>query len=565
MHVETKIEVAATANAPLASIKRIEPKHLSDCSKCEGNVHFGIFFDGTNNNMDADKPNFSHTNIVRLFDAYLRKRESGYDKLYVPGVGTPFPEIGEDGESSLGSGFAIGCEQRVLYALCWVFNALHRAAFREALFFNSSAVKALCRNQANADLLGPREEYLELIKLGVSAGLRMPDFSGDGMREDILKAQSSWLEMRLSDGRPRIKECFIDVFGFSRGAAQARVFCNWLDRILQNGKLAGVIVHLRFLGLMDSVASAGFWSSTVGNMLGMEHGHSGWAAPEFLRIPASVKNCLHMIAMHELRKNFPLDTVSVDGKLPPNCQEFAYPGAHSDVGGGYPPGALGVAVGNTPKEGDALKVAQIPLNHMLDCACAAGAPMTRETAQRLSKGYDPFLISPRTQKAFSEFLALSTQRPRSPQQWLQPYLNWRWEIHKRFTSQLHVQLANEKDRELLIKFNDILTADAALITRTAGHGYFRKMIDPTARVDAAAMLLFDPEAHRALSIAKSAAPTSKEVHALFDGFVHDSLAGFDHHALERTGYWRYRKGFLGGRASWVASNDGDVIKSKSAG
>lgn len=190
--------------------------------------------------------------------------------------------------------------------------------------------------------------------------------------------------------------------------------------------------------------------------------------------------------------------------------------------------------------------------------------MKKSLALRIG-GYDPFVISPRVQKAFDDFLLTSTDKPRSPQQWLQPYLNWRWEIHKRFTSQFHVQLANEHDRELLIKFNNILIADAALITRASNHSYLRKMIDPTVRADAAAMLFFDPEAHRALSIAKSAAPTSKELHTLFDGFVHDSLAGFDHYALERTGYWRYRKGFLGGRTSWVASNDGDIVKTKSGG
>lgn len=158
------------------------------------------------------------------------------------------------------------------------------------------------------------------------------------------------------------------MFGFSRGAAQARVFCNWLDQILVGGKLAGVIVHLRFLGIMDTVASAGFWSSVGAAIIGTNGGHSGWADAEFLRIPASVNYCVHLVAMHELRRNFPLDTVTVEGVLPPNCREFAYPGTHSDVGGGYLPNELGISVGKNIYEGDALKLAQIPLNHMLECA-----------------------------------------------------------------------------------------------------------------------------------------------------------------------------------------------------
>lgn len=366
MNSAIKIVVPSCNRAPIDAIEKVEPALLSDCAKCQGNIHLGIFFDGTGNNSDADKPKLKHSNIAKMSDTYMFDRGSGYYKLYVPGVGTPFPEIGEDGESALGSGFAIGCEQRVLYALCWAINSIHGAAFREQPFFSPSQVAALCRNHSAATSFSmPREEAIVLAQMGLNSGLRMPDVFGVGSRDEILRSQSLLLEAKLQDGRPRIQECFVDVFGFSRGAAQARVFCNWLDLILTNGKLAGVVVHFRFLGVMDSVASAGFWSSTAGNLLGMEHGHCGWAEPEFLHVPSSVRNCVHMIAMHELRKNFPLDTVTVNGVLPPNCQEFAYPGAHSDVGGGYAPGALGVSVGRTPVEGDALKLSQIPLNHML--------------------------------------------------------------------------------------------------------------------------------------------------------------------------------------------------------
>lgn len=49
--------------------------------------------------------------------------------------------------------------------------------------------------------------------------------------------------------------------------------------------------------------------------------------------------------------------------------------------------------------------------------------------------------------------------------------------------------------------------------------------------------------------------TSDAVHRMFDHFVHDSLAGFNHRALEPTGYWRYRKGFLGSPKRLTAEND----------
>jgi hypothetical protein len=559
MSKEMNFTVAPSMHAPLAGITLVESKLLTDCSKCEGNVNVGVFFDGTNNNRDADKPKLKHTNIVRLFDAYLDKKGDGYYPMYIPGVGTSFPEIGEKGESSLGSGFAIGCEQRVLYGLCWVLNSIHRAAFTDQRFFTDGQVKALCCSQSATFSIMRTDEHSELKNLGLNGGLRMPDILGDGDRETILKAQAKLLEAKLVLGRPRIKECFIDVFGFSRGAAEARVFCNWLDRLLTNGKLAGVIVHFRFVGLMDTVASAGFWSSTVGGLTGLGDGHSGWAAPEFLRIPASVKNCVHMVAMHELRKNFPLDTITVDGVLPPHCQEFAYPGAHSDIGGGYAPRELGVSVGKNDIESDALKLAQIPLNHMFQCAIVAGAPMKVKRADSES-GHKPFAIDARVLKAFNDFLTFCTMKPRSAHEWLQPYLNWRWEIHKRYLSQGHVQRASEHDRELLIKFNNILISDAALLNRTSKRGIVRVLIDPIAKLDALAVGFLDGEARKVLAIAQAAAPTEAVPHTMFDGFVHDSLAGFDQAPLEMTGYWRYRKGFLGSSKSLTASNDGDVEK-----
>ncbi|MFY0583563.1 hypothetical protein ACN28S_63020 [Cystobacter fuscus] len=42
-----------------------------------------------------------------------------------------------------------------------------------------------------------------------------------------------------------------------------------------------------------------------------------------------------MIAAHEIRNSFPVDSVLQGNSYPKNCREMVYPGAHSDVGGGY--------------------------------------------------------------------------------------------------------------------------------------------------------------------------------------------------------------------------------------
>ena len=548
------------AKAPIAGITLTEPSHYLDAGNCEAMLNIGLFFDGTNNNIKTDKPKLGHSNVARLADAYLEDKPNGWYRQYIPGVGTPFPEIGEMGTSTLGSAFAFGCEARVLYGLLAVFNALHQRSFEDQLLFDPAQIKALCRNNR----LAFPEDEAPLLALGLGVGLRIPDtdqdglrvpdINRDGQREDFLKRQATELERKLVDGRPYIKECFIDIFGFSRGAAEARVFCHWLDRLLSGGKLAGVPTRLRFVGLMDTVASAGFLEGVVGSITNTTGGHIGWAEATFLRLPASVENCVHMVSMHELRKNFPLDEIGVDGELPPNCQQCAYPGTHSDVGGGYLPEELGISVGATAMESDALKLAQIPLNHMLECAVAAGVPIDKTLAVA-DTGHDPFAIAPALQQAYDDFVQISGIGRRPLRDWLQPYLNWRWQMRKNYTSLGHVVKANGGDKTLLIEAN-------ARFVRDAGTMRFRGDLDKSkdflslfkgrrgpeltdARYRQEELSALDPEALALLDLAQNAPPTPEALARFFDGFVHDSLAGFAKDLVERTGHWRYRKGFRG--------------------
>ena len=77
-----------------------------DCVTCGHQMFVGIFFDGTDNNMERDKPKGTHTNVVRLYDAYPDDGFKGrFYKIYAPGVGTPFDDIGETEADAKGSLF----------------------------------------------------------------------------------------------------------------------------------------------------------------------------------------------------------------------------------------------------------------------------------------------------------------------------------------------------------------------------------------------------------------------------------------------------------------------------
>lgn len=68
--------------------------------------------------------------------------------------------------------------------------------------------------------------------------------------------------------------------------------------------------------------------------------------------------------------------------------------------------------------------------------------------------------------------------------------------------------------------------------------------------------LYENEARNVLALAKAAPPTDARMHTMFDLYVHDSLAGFDHNSIEMSGYWRYRRGFIGSEKRLLVENDG---------
>ncbi|MCK8688481.1 DUF2235 domain-containing protein, partial [Pseudomonas umsongensis] len=85
-----------------------------------------------------------------------------------------------------------------------------------------------------------------------------------------------------------------------------------------------------------------------------------------------VKRCLHIVASHEQRLSFPLESIRREkGGYPVNSLEVIYPGVHSDQGGGYPPGDQGKAIG----ENDGLLLSQIALQDLYADAFAHGAPL----------------------------------------------------------------------------------------------------------------------------------------------------------------------------------------------
>jgi hypothetical protein len=206
-----------------------------------------------------------------------------------------------------------------------------------------------------------------------------------------------------------VKQIWINVIGFSRGAAGARAF---VQKLLnewapggrlgeQTGKYA-LPYQVNFMGLFDTVASVGLPDS-VRPALNLKRfdGHSDFAEKGGLGIPEQVRFCVHAFSIHEQRMSFPLDSICKGGSHPGDCRhEIAYPGVHSDVGGGYAPGDQGKA-----RNGDSSKLSQIPLHDMYIAALKYGVPLMRGDAiQKDANIASVFALHPQTVIAFNAWL-----------------------------------------------------------------------------------------------------------------------------------------------------------------
>lgn len=364
------------------------------CHECQNDIFLGLFFDGTNNNKFRDTLGYSHSNVARLYEAFIgtpakqtvpklkpaivngQSKERAvfadkdflpqgfskddfpyYRKVYIPGVGTPFPNVGDtgsDGDKTLGLGMAFLGEARLCWAQLQVCNQIHAALTGKAIEDDLSFILPMSGLAAHAP-----EAVARLAADHNKALLeRIPPMEKQVARAfDDRKAR-----------KPAVRRVRLSVFGFSRGAAEARAFVNRIALYWGNS-IAGMPLSIDFLGIFDTVASVGIAQSVPG-----ADGHMEWAAGHNLAIPPAVKRCAHLVSAHEVRASFPLDSVCVNGRLPSNCKEIVYPGVHSDVGGGYSPGEQGRSLG-AGAAGDQLKLSQIPLAQMYREARMAGVPL----------------------------------------------------------------------------------------------------------------------------------------------------------------------------------------------
>lgn len=270
---------------------------------CSDIVNISVFFDGTGNNKEVDEPLSRWSNPARLWKSaqFLVDEDLPNYTIYVAGVGTPFNGTATDWideelikfEDGTTGGFAGGGgARRTNYGQSNVNDQLRAALTKSAKKLDISI-----------------RPYIETGKPANLTGLA-----------------------RALEAHGLITVINLSIFGFSRGAALARAFSNDMLKDCVLGKdgvrrYHGARIRFHFMGLFDTVASFGLITFNIDSPFNERN----------LVVPEVVERCVHYIAAHELRFSFPVDLIRKDGKLKPGWIETAYPGVHSDVGGGYEP------------------------------------------------------------------------------------------------------------------------------------------------------------------------------------------------------------------------------------
>lgn len=476
----------------------------ADGLSCVKEINVAVFFDGTNNNMKRDKPDQGHSNIVSLYEAHKDDKTEHF-RYYIPGVGTPFPEIGEFGEDPQGKAFAAGGEARIHWAMLQVYNAV-------------------CRAATASDLMPEAE--MKVLTTSIWDGLATWWRFGDGKFGDIFGDINKRLLKALEGKRPTIMRVNLSVFGFSRGAAEARVFCKWIQAA-SNAMIGTASLNLRFLGIYDTVASVGLAdSSPIANGLG------DWVDGN-LAI-SGVGRTVHYVAAHEIRQSFPLSTARDGASWPSGVKEYIYPGAHSDIGGGYSPGDQGKAT-----TGRSALASQIPLNDMYFEALNGGVSLFSQ-AEVPDEVRADFEIHPVLNSAFSAYADWTTLAEKSDaasdkgepvenRMQYHTHLYWRWRgkvsPDAQFKAMYSYTQSKQQDKTDLWESeldwrNDVQAARKAHepSTRLVGSraGTRQEVVQPNPNG-------LQREIVRQVN---AAATVPDSVGVFFDQFIHDSHAGF---------------------------------------
>lgn len=326
-------------------------------------IFFGVFFDGTGNNM------------IQFSDAINYRKQQGGGSWWEPWKWDNDWEVSKDtplneyGANSLGKD---PITKKSDYSNIAILHSVYRA-MDEKFYIEKIETHNVYRY--NIYIEGPGQEEVSTHTIVQDSFNLVGSGFGRGSTGVVALVSKAVAMVRtridaLTFNQDVQNEIHFDVFGFSRGAACARLFSYLVGRS-ENGTLNcedefkhfqakryyenNSLVFLNnikvkktvdFLGIYDTVPSINTSNDFHNNCsdYGLFSPNESWVLSTF-----------HICAMDEYRYNFGLtdigDAVNIEGNA-----EFFIPGCHSDVGGGYPEGefAFGLPLGKKMRNGSVI-------------------------------------------------------------------------------------------------------------------------------------------------------------------------------------------------------------------
>jgi hypothetical protein len=335
--------VAANGVATAKQVDQTPP--AATCKQC---LTLSFYFDGTGNNLDADIGTNQQSNVARLFQSRLMDDPVlGRYSFYVYGLGTYFADIGDPGNTTFGKGMGAMGQPR----LDWAFKK-----------FDEALAKAVARAE------NPTNK-IRFIKLNVFGFSRGATAARAFVRDIEKRCNVVGDSYKLKNGGHPIEVCFLGIFD-TVASVGLPMSANTVP-LLNTAGIYSLNYTLKLRaneqGQASNIINLAFSPEGADPAPGVYDGHATWA--DGLEVTPLVKKCLHIVAGHEVRNSFPVDSVLFGTSYPGNCTEMIYPGAHSDVGGGYQPGEGGRS------EASGAMLSLIPLRVMHMKAREAGVPL----------------------------------------------------------------------------------------------------------------------------------------------------------------------------------------------
>ncbi len=312
--------------------KNIEKNDKDESSERNKLFFFGVFFDGTGNNMIQPD---------RAKKLREKLRESNEKELATYKVSLELSDNGGNSIEEIASNESDFSNVAILHSSYFAMSDKERVEMS-----NDSDV--YCYN-IYVEGAGTSEVHTDSVLentgnvVGSAAGL------GNTGVPSLVEKAMILVQTRVSGFNiTNNDEIHFDVFGFSRGATCARMFSHMVGAkhiILKCEKNFSSLVYKRndmqnivflkqftdanhnvdFLGIFDTVSSIGLSNNSDVIEYGLYSPNEDW-----------VKTTFHIAALDEFRDHFRLTDIGLSCKN--GSLEMFIPGCHSDVGGGYKSG-----------------------------------------------------------------------------------------------------------------------------------------------------------------------------------------------------------------------------------